>query len=233
MSGAMPDDRDLLAAEYVLGTLSAAEAEAVLRALPDDRVLAEAVAGWERRLAPLTHLAPPQSPPPDLWSGIERHLAPVTPAPRVPPAWMDRVLRWWAAGATAAAIAATALLVLRPPGPVPLAAVMVTDRSQPAWIASFGDDGALRVTAVTPAGGEVPRPPSAGVLQLWVLAPGATAPTSLAILAPGQTGVVLRSPAVRPVPGMLIELTLEPAGGSPLPRPSGPVQFIGRLAQAT
>jgi anti-sigma-K factor RskA len=32
---------------------------------------------------------------------------------------------------------------------------------------------------------------------------------------------------------MLIEITLEPPGGSPTGRPTGPIQFIGRLAPAT
>jgi anti-sigma-K factor RskA len=32
---------------------------------------------------------------------------------------------------------------------------------------------------------------------------------------------------------MLIEITLEPPGGSPTDRPTGPIQFIGRLAPAT
>jgi anti-sigma-K factor RskA len=37
---------------------------------------------------------------------------------------------------------------------------------------------------------------------------------------------------VRPEPGMLIEISLEPAGGSPTGRPTGPILFIGRLAPA-
>jgi anti-sigma-K factor RskA len=32
---------------------------------------------------------------------------------------------------------------------------------------------------------------------------------------------------------MLIEITLEPPGGSPIGRPTGPIQFIGRLAPAS
>ncbi|TNF12092.1 MAG: anti-sigma factor, partial [Pseudomonadales bacterium] len=33
--------------------------------------------------------------------------------------------------------------------------------------------------------------------------------------------------------GQLFELTLEPAGGSPYNRPSGPVQYIGRAVLAS
>ena len=66
-------------------------------------------------------------------------------------------------------------------------------------------------------------------MQLWALPPGASAPTSLALL-PREAGrVVVPDLAVRPVPGMLVEITLEPPGGSPIGRPTGPVLFIERL----
>lgn len=228
MSGTA-EDRDALAAEYVLGTLSALEAANVARALQTDPALAAAVLAWEHQLAPLTRLAPPEAPPPDLWARIEQHIAPPTPARRPRE---SKLLRWWAAGATVAAAAMAGLLLIpTPPTPAPLATAMVGDRTQPAWTASASPDGTLRIAAVAPAAGAIPPPlPPGRVLQLWALPPGATAPISLAVLSPGQTSLVLTNPAVRPVPGMLIELTLEPAGGSPLPRPSGPVQFIGRFA---
>ncbi len=226
MSGT--DDPDAKAAEYVLGTLTSAEADAVSRAMPTDPALAASVAGWERLLAPLMRLAVPEAPPPGLWAAIEARIA--KPAP-VRPAHTGMLLRWWAGGATAAALAmAGVLLFANAPAPPRLATAMVNDRTQASWTASADADGTLRLAAVTPAGGGAPPSLPAGrVLQLWALPLGATAPTSLAILTPGQTSVVLTNPAVRPTPGMLIELTLEPTGGSPLPRPSGPVQFIGRL----
>ena len=231
------EDRDGLAAEYVLGTLSALEAARVADALSTDAVLAAAVLDWERRLGPLSRLALPEAPPADLWARIEHRIAPAPADRQVVPhgaSGGSRLLRWWAAGATVAAMAMAALLVFpAPSGPSALATAMVGDRTQPAWTASAGSDGVLRLAAVVPAGGAVPPPlPPGRVLQLWALPPGATAPTSLAVLAPGQRSLVLANPAIRPVPGMLIELTVEPAGGSPLARPSGPVQFIGRLVEA-
>ncbi|MBL8838422.1 MAG: cupin domain-containing protein [Alphaproteobacteria bacterium] len=68
------DDRDALAAEYVLGTLDADRRGDVRRALASDGALREAVAAWERRLMPLVERAPSVTPPPDLWARIEARL---------------------------------------------------------------------------------------------------------------------------------------------------------------
>ena len=68
-------EREALAGEYVLGTLDAAQA----RAVRDDPTMAEAIAGWETRLAPWQALAVPEAPPPDLWTRIETSWAMVRP----------------------------------------------------------------------------------------------------------------------------------------------------------
>jgi anti-sigma-K factor RskA len=69
------------------------------------------------------------------------------------------------------------------------------------------------------------------VLQLWALPQGATAPTSLGLIPP-EGRVTVTPDAIRPEPGMLIEISLEPPGGSPTGRPTGPILFIGRLTAA-
>jgi anti-sigma-K factor RskA len=69
-------DRDLLAAEYVLGTLEGEEAVAAARLLETDPVFAAAVRAWEERLAPLAAGVPPVPPPPQLWNRIETTMAP-------------------------------------------------------------------------------------------------------------------------------------------------------------
>lgn len=230
MSGTLDAERDALAAEYVLGTLEAREAARVAA----DPAMAGAVDAWERRLAPLTELALPESPPPDLWARIETLIAPRAPvrtvatSPRTP--WLTRVLGGWAVAATAAA---AALFVLRPGAtPPPVMTVMLTDRTQPAYTASFDRDGAIRLAAVAPVGGGATAPtPEDRSWQLWVLPPGATAPTSLGLVGKNERSITVQAPAVKPVPGMLIEITLEPQGGSPIGRPTGPVLFIGRLSQ--
>jgi anti-sigma-K factor RskA len=229
MIPASPEEREELAAEYVLGTLEAREAAAVARALPNDPALAEAVARWEARLAPLTALAPPEAPPPGLWARIEAALGAAAPAAAPAPAWWRRLLDPWRAGALGAGLVAAGLaafIVLRPaPAPM-MMTVLLTDRDQPAWLVQ-ADRGEIRLASLNTR----PAPPDR-VLELWALPQGATAPTSLGLI-PADGRVTVRPATIRPHPGMLIEITLEPPGGSPTGRPTGPIQFIGRLAPAT
>ncbi len=68
----MTEDEDIdgLAAEYVLGSLDPAERAQVDARRATDRRLAEAIAAWERRLAPLSEREPGIAPPPHLIEGI-------------------------------------------------------------------------------------------------------------------------------------------------------------------
>jgi len=139
----------------------------------------------------------------------------------------SRVTLWrsWAFGATALAAGLAAFVALRAPEPPRLVTVLLTDRAQPAWLVEAERD-AIRLAAVNPQ-----APPTDRVLQLWALPPGAAAPTSLGLIPPaGEIRVTPQN--IRPEPGMLIEISLEPPGGSPTGRPTGPILFIGRLAPA-
>ncbi len=226
MIPADPAERDALAAEYVLGTLDARAAAAVTAALPADAALRAAVEAWEARLAPLQALAPPEAPPPDLWARIEAALPDGAPAAAAPRRARFDWWRGWALGASALAAGLAALLLLRPPEPTPLMTVLLTSRDQPAWLVAAERDGAIRLAALNPQPVAADR-----ALQLWALPQGATAPVSLGLIPP--EGRVTVTPAdIRPHPGMLIEISLEPPGGSPTGRPTGPILFIGRLTAA-
>src|SRR5215472_2781770 len=65
------DDHDALAAEYVLGTLSAAEREQAEALLARDAGFAETVRVWEHRLGELNVMVEAVEPPPDLWERIK------------------------------------------------------------------------------------------------------------------------------------------------------------------
>ena len=222
-------DRDTLAAEFALGTLDARTAAAVAQAMPDDPALAAAVLAWEGRLAPLAGLAPPEAPPAGLWDRIERAITRDRAQPRS--TWRRRVPALWAAGATALAAGLGAFIVGGGADRPPMMTVLLSDRAESAWTAEVGRDGAIHLAAIPPVAGAGRPVPEDRVLQLWALPPGAAGPTSLGLLARGQRSVTVPAPPVRPVPGMLIEISQEPPGGSPLGRPSGPVLFIGRLSQ--
>ncbi|MFC7692934.1 anti-sigma factor domain-containing protein [Paeniroseomonas aquatica] len=139
-----------------------------------------------------------------------------------------RVSLWrgWALGASALAAGLAGFIVLRPAEPPRLMTVLLTQRDQPAWVVEADRSGALRLASINPQPVEANR-----VMQLWALPQGATAPTSLGLVPEGGRMTVTPS-AIRAAPGMLIEITLEPPGGSPIGRPTGPVLFIGRLSAA-
>lgn len=229
MIPADPAERDAMAGEYVLGTLDAATAVEFERTMLGDAPLREAVARWEAHLAPLIVLAPPEAPPPDLWGRIERTLGRGAAAQAGAPSrgWFDSLWRGWAVGATAVAAALGTLLILRPAPEAPgMMTVLLTQRDQPAWIVEADRQGQLRLASLNA------QPiPSDRVMQLWALPQGATAPTSLGLI-PTEGRLTVTPTTIRPEPGMLIEITLEPPGGSPTGRPTGPILFIGRLAAA-
>jgi anti-sigma-K factor RskA len=227
---ATPEEVHVVAGEYVLGTLDARVAEAVRAALPTNAALAAAVAGWERRLDPLTRLAPEIAPPQGTWEKIAARIAlPAAPArdlaARASAGWR----RLFGAGLAGAAVAGLAVfLAVRPPAPVPAqeryVAVMQADQAAPAWVVQAERGGAISVAAINR-----PAIPEGRVMQVWGLAPGDPGPTSLGFVPTDGTRFTVDASRRPPVDGMLVEISLEPPGGSPIGRPTGPVLFIGRL----
>ncbi len=93
------DNQDALAAEYVLGTLSAEERSQAEVLLSADRGFAAAVRQWERRLGELNVMVEAIEPPPEVWNKIKSKIGPAAagdqielsprveePQPAMPPA---------------------------------------------------------------------------------------------------------------------------------------------------
>lgn len=223
-----PEEIEALAGEYVLGTLDARTARAVQGAVAHDAAWRDAVARWERDFSPLTALAVPEAPPPDLWSRIEAALGGETPRvaaqPRAPWFW-----RLWAAGASAVAVALAVLLLLPPSRGPTMTAVLVPDQGTPVFTASAAPGGLLRVVAVRADAGTMPAPPEGKAFELWGLAPGAATPVALGVMPPGAAALTIEHPAVLPRAGMQIMISIEPPGGSPTGKPTGKVVYFGRL----
>lgn len=122
---AASEDRDMMAAEFVLGTLERHDARAVELMAQSDRELAEAIAAWQDRLAPLAKLVPEKPPPREVWARLDDAIAPVVlKLPQAKPplaarAWRSvAVWRGTTAGALAIAAALAGIAVLHtPPGP--------------------------------------------------------------------------------------------------------------------
>jgi anti-sigma-K factor RskA len=234
------EDIDALAGEYVLGTLSASARASVEERMRTEPALHDAVQGWEARLLPLTALAAPAEPSPALWSRIERTLGPVTGATsaKVQPSasrasglsgWWNNLQLWrgLAAGGFAAAAVMVAVMVTRPlPTPQYMVVLVAPQDKAPGWVIQTSSSRQLSLVPL----GTFEVPPQK-TLQFWTKADQWRGPVSLGLVKQGQT---LRIPIDKLPPleaNQLFELTLEPENGSPIDRPTGPIQFIGRAVK--
>ena len=237
MSGSIPDpveqEADLLAAEYVLGTLEPADRDALSREAEQDPVTRNALDAWERRLSPLSLMSQPVDPPATLWPRIEASAWGAASPVSAPPSSVvamrpaSRGLRMWqgaaAAGfALAAAIAGIAVLhkPASPPLPV-VTALLPLNQQGPVFVAEALPNGALRVRPVGTLHVAAGRD-----LELWLLRDGETVPKPLGLL-PAE-GVLLAAGTL-PSGGAKILVSLEPRGGSPTGLPTGPVLYGGAI----
>jgi len=233
-----PDDLRQLAGEYVLGTLSAARRREVAQRLPGDAALRAAVHEWEDRLLPLTALADPVEPSAQLWQRIEGGLAaaPAVAPPRRRPVsgggWWNSLGLWRGLAGTGFAAAAllAAVLVTRqdtaPAVPRFMVVLVAPQDKAPGWVIQASDSRQLRLIPLGTV--EVPQEKS---LQFWTKGDGWSGPVSLGLVKPGQPLQVPLDKLPPLQPNQLFELTLEPLAGSPIGRPTGPIQFIGRAVK--
>ncbi|MGH7067889.1 MAG: anti-sigma factor [Acetobacteraceae bacterium] len=225
-------DRDLQAAEYVLGTLEAEAAQRLERAAAADPTLAAAVTQWERRLAPLAHLVPPAPPPAALWARIAASASRSSPREiEVKQAnFLSRLAKslafWRLTTASALVLAAVfaGLFFVRPAKPpMVMGTITPTNASVPVFVAEMQPNGALLIRALSPV-----KVAEGKTLELWALPAGAKRPVALGMLPP--SGMRIQTAADL---GNATELmiSLEPAGGSPTGTPTGPVMYQGRLSR--
>jgi anti-sigma-K factor RskA len=234
-------DIDMLAAEYVLGTLPADERAAVALRARHDAPLAAAIAAWERRLAPLNETIAPQDVPAHVWARIEQRLRGTSDAPGAAVTSLvgmeRRLRRWRAAAVVASAIAASLILFVglreftRPELDKTLVAVLQKDAQSPAFLVSVDlEKKFLTIRAVA-------APPHPGKsYELWLVHDDLKTPRSLGVIGEGPFTVVqpkLAAYAPQTIEQATLAVSLEPEGGSPTGAPTGPVLYAGKLIQAT
>jgi anti-sigma-K factor RskA len=69
-----PEQREILAGEYAIGTLGGAARQRYERLRVEDATYCYPVDDWENRLAPLVEVLPARQPPASVWAGIEGRL---------------------------------------------------------------------------------------------------------------------------------------------------------------
>jgi anti-sigma-K factor RskA len=223
--------RDLaehLAAEYVLGTLHGRARKRFESLLPAHPTLRDAVAQWERRLAPLAANVRPVEPSAAVWRKVEARLFAKPEAPAAPGLW-QRLSLWRAlAGVTTAAT--VAMFVVSTQVPPPQAPIVVVLGANPeaaqalnaSFVASVTADG--RALVLRPINDVALTPGRA--LELWAV-PAQGAPRSLGLVRESGATTVLRTQLLRDTAAFAV--SVEPAGGSTTGAPTGPIVSVGKL----
>jgi anti-sigma-K factor RskA len=223
--------RDKLAAEYVLGTMSMRARrrfEIYLRGNPQ---LRKAVSQWEFRLASLTDAVAPIAPPQRVWQAVRERLH----FGRVSSAFWEK-LSFWRLSSFASGLLALALILFvalpKPQAPDDAGRMVVVMNdlatSKPAMTASWepGQRGgrSLRIRVIGHA-----EMAANTAWELWMLPGGDQAPVSLGLITTHETQIVQvpQQLAARLDASQGLAMSVEPAGGSPTGRPSGPILYAG------
>ncbi|TDY21157.1 anti-sigma-K factor RskA [Paraburkholderia sp. BL6665CI2N2] len=246
---------DLLAAEYVLGTLRGSARRRFEHYADHDATIRKAVDEWQRRISPMAELAEPRMPPAAVWDAIERRLGLAatreaarprtvveTPA-RPSRSIFENLAFWrgWALGVTGLAAVAVVVAVrsLLPSATPPVTAPIVAQQPEAAvsHVAVLNNkdahpvmlvawDEAHSTMTVQPLG-KVDLP-AGRAMELWGI-PASGHPVSLGMLPDSANGKVTAGQQ-KPENYAALAVSIEAPGGSPDHNaPSGPVVFTGKL----
>ena len=224
--------REMLAAEYALGTLRGGARRRFERLARDDDGLRLLALQWGERLAPLIDALPARVPPRRVWDGIAARL----PGGRaraagaeVTGSWWERLAFWRGLALATSFAALIAIGVDLAPAPEPAPRIVQVE-TMPSAIATLvepktgkpvavvftslsGDAMTVRVAADVDV-------PAGHVLQLWMAPRDADGLLSMGVL-PGDARQVAAHMAGIDVATLkrakAFGLSLEPTGGSPQP----------------
>jgi anti-sigma-K factor RskA len=211
---------------YVLGLMEDDERRAIEAEMDVDQELAHAVGEARDRFFELDMVGPTSPVSDDLWSRIEARLGPQQTTSRSPdprPAVNDNRLAWWrgvgisAAAASLLLVGALSYTLLRQAEPQVVAILMNAEGEPVVMIEDFGNDTA-KVIPLTDVSVAADRS-----LQLWTLPSRDTGPVSLGVLDGWRTAMIEGPDLPGPMEEQLYEITVEPLGGSPTGKPTGPI----------
>jgi anti-sigma-K factor RskA len=231
------DEGRVLAAEYVLGVLSAEERRAVEARMAEEASFAREVADWEERLGAMASYVPPATPPAQTWRRIQASLGEPFYATSQPASVWQSLAFWrgisiGSSVLAAACVAALLFVGTRAPPPAaqrtPLLATLTGAKTKmPNFVAAIGADG--RSLTIVPAALLTTDKRS---IELWLIPQGGK-PASLGLISAGQA-VQLNLPpelAQQAATGASLAVSLEPPGGSPTGQPTGEVIALGNLSR--
>ena len=243
-----PPDGDVLAGEYVLGVLDSEQRRDAERRIASDPSFAADVATWETHFMVLAEKIAPVPVPDYVWARIADALGFGPPLRAVVSErskfWNSiGFWRWLGVGgfATAAVCALALLNAVRVPEaappqpvvvatpvvePVPMASTLARDDGKPGFVATVDQrSGRMTITPLEP----IVEP--GRVQELWLI-PADGTPRSLGIVSAerAQSGLVPEEWLALLDARAILAITLEPPGGGPGGKPTGPVTAKGPMA---
>ena len=235
--------RDELAIDYVLGMAEGADHERALRLIETDALFRALVMTWREKLGEMDQTAPEKAPVAMVWDDLEQALdmapkrASIVPRPAVNQGsvfsnlWQN--LGFWRPTAIAAGLAAVVLgggLIreqARPPTQPVYVAVLQTGEGRAQAVVNAYADGTVTLVPIETIG-----VPQGRILEVWTLQSREQGPVSIGRMDQARTLKLDLKQLRRPDAGHLFEITVEPPGGSPTGRPTGPVLSKGLAGQA-
>jgi anti-sigma-K factor RskA len=232
-----PDHNDrTLAGDLVLGLLEGAEQAEAERRLASDPAFAREVEYWRQRFAEFDDSTEPQPAGDALWRKIDAAMPGENPSTTttMPGAWTRfwsnlPALRATAAGASLAALLLAVALgfAIRAASQQPVMVAVLLDGSRAGAVVHTFADGRVVLVPLTSI-----SVPAGRTIQVWTLPSRERGPVSVGLMDQARTLQLSLQDLPAPRQDQLFELTLEPAGGSPTGRPTGPVLFKGNTAMA-
>lgn len=251
-----PKLRQMLAAQYVLGTLRGRARRRFEKLVRSDAAMRGEMRYWETRLAGLSLGLEPQAPPPSVWFSLQHAIdaaRPVVTPMRKPaaPAAVEPapVSPWRIVAGLAAAAGFVGAVIFGARVPLPGDAPAIVAEAPPTVAAPPEVPAAVYVSllklpesdmqwtlAVQPAATVVKAIASGSYpklgqhsLELWLIADGT--PVSLGLLPTAGEGT-LKLPTGVAGDTLTLAVSLEPVGGSPTGQPTGPVLTSGPAIRA-
>lgn len=225
-----PGGDDVLAGEYVLGTLDAAQRETVERRIAADPAFAALVADWQAHFSPLDDAYEEVAAPDAVWTGVRDRLF-AGPGDR---ASLWQSVAFWRACAIAAvfALIVTAGVSINMERLLPgsavelqLAAMLQSQESGVQMLALY--DPAHHTLRLRTVSGEA----GAGKdFELWLIEPD-KAPISMGVVPKSEQASIPVAASLQQklTTGVVLAISLEPEGGSPTGQATGPVVALGTV----
>lgn len=238
----MPDrDDGALAAEYVMGLLDAEARADAERRIAADADFARQVETWRARFSELDDTAEEIAPAGDLWQRIDGSLSKQAPVAQTPAVGV--IGRFWkslAALRIATLGSSLAAIVLAVVAVAALQHAQQVAARKPIYVAILIDDATRQAGAVVNAFADgrvemIPlvemNVPDGRALQVWTLWNKEIGPRSVGLLSRAKATQLDLEKLPGTTADQLFEITLEPAGGSPTGRPTGPILYKGTTAR--